>query len=487
MFGVQFPIRWRLTIWFTTLLLLALVGFSLLLYFTLQVNLNTRINDTLSLRAGQVQHEVNSDVSDTISAGLPLEPRNLVRDLQIGLLQEFAAPGVYVQILDLQATVIANSPNLSGNQLPVDPSTAVRATKGSNNLADVRVDEEQVRILSQPLKAENQIIGVLQVAESLQPFYDTMGQVRIWLIVGNILTLASAVGGGWWLVRRALRPVVQVTQTARKIALTRKFEERIPFKGNAKGKLDEIGQLATTFNRMIEELSRVFESNRQFMADTSHELRSPLTVIQGNLNLLRRGLGKIEAEEAIAEAEEEAVRLSRLIGELLLLAQADAEQVIEHEPVELERVMLKVARRAEQVAAAQQKNLTIELEQNDPALVYGDELRLSQAINNLVENAVLYTPDGGRIALKLETKLGFAQISVRDSGIGIAQEHLPQLFERFYRVDKARSRALGGTGLGLAIVKYVTEAHGGQVRVESEVDQGTLFEIRLPLTSPLPD
>jgi heavy metal sensor kinase len=476
------PIRWRLTLWFIGVLELALLGFSLLLYFTLQNNLSTRINDTLDLRANQVQYEVNSDVSDTVRNGHLPDPTTLAKDLQLGLLQEFAEPGVYVQILDLQGKPLTISPNLAGNQLPVDPTTVVRARNGTKSTNEIRVGDERLRILNQPLKANDQIIGVLQVAESLQPFYDTIDQVRWLLGVGNVLTLVVATLGGWWLVGRALRPVVQVTQTAQKIALTRRFDERIPLKGNnPKANLDEIGQLAATFNRMIEEISRVFENNRQFMADTSHELRTPLTVIRGNLNLLRRGLDKTEAEEAIAEADEEAVRLSHLVNDLLMLAQADAEQVIEFSPVQLDEVMHRVTRRAEQIVQAQHKVLKVELERNDSALVMGDEIRLSQAINNLVENAIRYTPDEGKVTLNLKNESGLALITVADTGIGIAPEHLAHLFERFYRVDKARSRALGGTGLGLAIVKYLTEAHGGQVRVESEPGKGSLFEIRLPL------
>jgi heavy metal sensor kinase len=397
------------------------------------------------------------------------------------LLEEFRDPGVYVQILDLQAKVVANSPNLSGNQLPVDLSVVLKAANGQSSTTEVKVSEERVRILSRPLSFSNQTLGVLQVAESLEPFTDTMDRVRWILIIGSLLTLAIATAGGRWFVKRALRPVVQVTQAARKIATTRKFEERLPLPTPTKGNLDEIGELSATFNQMIGELSRVFENNRQFMADTSHELRTPLTVIRGNLNLLRRGLSKEEADEAIAESEEEAERLSRLVGDLLVLAQADVGQVIEHLPVRLETVMPRVLRRAEQLVQVQHKDLTITLESNQPALVMGDEMRLLQAINNLVENAIHYTPDGGQITLRLETRPGTAFISVRDTGIGIAPEHLPHLFERFYRVDKARSRMLGGTGLGLAIVKYLSEAHGGQVRVESETGKGSLFEIRLPL------
>ncbi len=471
----QVPIRWRLTLWFSGLLLLALLGFSLLFYLTLQANLSTRIDDTLTLRAGQVQREFSD------SPGQGLDSQGLIRKLQIGLLQELAEPGVYVQILDKQGNVQAGSPNLFGNRLPPDATSMLKAENGESNLNEVRVGRERLRVLSQPLRGNGQIIGVLQVAESLEPFYDTMTRVRIWLIVGSVLTLLLAAVGGWWLVRRALRPVVQVTATARKIAATRSFDERIPLKEVGKGRLDEIGELSATFNQMIEELGQVFEKNKHLMADTSHELRTPLTVIRGNLNLLRRGLVGQEAEEALAESEEEAIRLSRLVGDLLLLSQADAEQVVEHAPVQLDTVMARVLRRCEQLAQTQQKKLEIELERNDAVIVSGDEGRLFQVINNLAENAVRYTPENGKVTLRLEKQASKALISVKDSGIGIAAEHLPHLFERFYRVDKARSRALGGTGLGLAIVKYLSEAHGGTVQVESEVGKGTLFEIRLPL------
>ncbi|MEI6045665.1 MAG: ATP-binding protein [Chloroflexota bacterium] len=479
----RLSIRWRLSLWFMGLLLLALVIFLLFFYFILQANLSSRIDETLDIRADQLQREINLDLNTTGQNNSSLDSQVLFRDLKVGLLKEFAEPGIYTQILDLQARIIASSPNLSGNQLPVDLSTVVRSASGQHSITEVRVGEERLRILSQPINSKGGTVGVLQVAESLQPFLETMSRVRLLLSVGTLLTLAGATAGGWWFVKRAMLPVVQVTQTARKIATTRNFAERLPLPNRTKGKLDEIGQLSATFNQMIEELSRVFENNRQFMADTSHELRSPLTVIRGNLNLLRRGLDKASAEEAIAEAEEEAERLSLLVGDLLLLAQTESERVVEYQPVQLDQLMLRVVRRAEQLVQAQQKNLEIKLESNQPALVMGDEMRLLQVINNLVENAARYTPDQGQIILRLEREPETALISVRDTGIGIPPEHLPRLFERFYRVDKARSRALGGSGLGLAIVKYLTEAHGGQVRVESVVGKGTLFEICLPLST----
>ena len=221
------------------------------------------------------------------------------------------------------------------------------------------------------------------------------------------------------------------------------------------------------------------------MADTSHELRTPLTIIQGNLDLLKRGLPPTEAAEAIEETREEAARLSRLVSDLLMLAQADAGMMVEHHEIDLPQVVRRSYHRAVQLAETQNKPVKLSLDKLDPARALGDEYRLDQAIFNLLDNAVRYTPQG-EIHVSLSVEQGGNQparavIAVKDTGPGIAAEHLPHLFERFYRVDKARSRALGGTGLGLAIVKYIAEAHEGEVKVESQPGVGSTFKIIIPV------
>lgn len=484
--GPILPIRWRLTAWFVGILAAVLLLFSLTLYFILQTNLLDRIDESLKNRAAEVQRSFEQ------LAQIANLNQEVPRALEIDTLEEFADPGVYAQVLDRQGKVLGDSTTLGKANLPIDPALVVAALSGTANTSEAQVSSERVRIYYTPLKIQNQLAGILQVGESMKPYTETLNRVRIFLLLVGGAAILIATLGGWWLTRRALRPVVSVTETARRIALTRDFDERIPQNPGFRGQEDEISDLAATFNHMIEELGRVFDTNRQFMADTSHELRTPLTIIKGNLDLLKRGLPPDQAAEAIEEASEEATHLSRLVTDLLLLAQADAGQMIERNPVALDKVAEKAFRRAEQLVQTQGKNLSLQIERLETATVLGDEYRLGQAIFNLLENAVRYTPEGGQIRLNLETSHAYpkypakevALLHVRDTGVGIAPEQQPHLFERFYRVDKARSRAQGGAGLGLAIVKYIIEAQGGVVQVESEVGKGSIFTLVLPLFNP---
>jgi two-component system, OmpR family, sensor kinase len=272
---------------------------------------------------------------------------------------------------------------------------------------------------------------------------------------------------------RALGPVAAVTRTARRIASTGHFEERLPLPRAR----DELAELTATFNEMIDRLGETIRRQREFIADASHELRGPLMVIRGNLDLLRLGLPGAEREASVKEATEEANRMARLVGDFLFLAEGDAREIVSQERIALDEVVREVFARALDVDRGTHD---VRLPECEPTTVCGDRDRLAQLLWNLVENALRYTPGGGEVLVSLLNHGAVAELSVADRGIGISAEQLPRIFERFYRADKARSRAKGGTGLGLAIVKQIAEAHGGQVRVRSEPGEGSTFTVVLP-------
>lgn len=243
----------------------------------------------------------------------------------------------------------------------------------------------------------------------------------------------------------------------------------------------ELGELAGAFNEILARLEQNVRRQRQFLADASHELRGPLMVIRGNLDLLQMDLPPEDRRAAAREAAEEAERMARLIADLLFLAEEDAHDRLESQPVAMEDVVAEVWQRAGTVDGARHE---LVLECNAPAVVQGDRHRLTQMLWNLVENALRYTEPGGRVALCSRLSEGALELKVTDTGIGIPAEHIPRLFERFYRVDRARSRDQSSTGLGLPIVKQVADAHGGRVRVESRLGAGSTFVVVLPATSP---
>jgi signal transduction histidine kinase len=228
---------------------------------------------------------------------------------------------------------------------------------------------------------------------------------------------------------------------------------------------------------MIEHLDRVFQSQRYFVADASHELRGPLTVIRGNLDLLKRKLDEEDRHESLNAIERESIRMSKIVDDLLLLAEVESGQLAQKQEVSLGNILSEEVERARSLAGERK----IIVKRQEDLAVRGDAQRLKQLLSNLVDNAIKYTPDHGTIILSLFRDDSWARMEVTDTGRGIAPEHLPHIFDRFYRVDKARPRGSGGTGLGLAIVKGIAEQHGGKITVTSQPGKGSTFTVWLKL------
>lgn len=294
----------------------------------------------------------------------------------------------------------------------------------------------------------------------------------ILLVLGSAGVLASFLAGTV-IAGRALRPIAALTETAQLIAAAREWSRRVP----ADQSRDELGHLAATFNGMLDSLEEAYQAQQRFVADASHELRSPLTSIQANLQLLETegALTAAERATAVREAHREARRLARLVADLLALARADAGIALRREPVELDRVLIETLRDTRHLVQGRRLQIT-DLE---PARVAGDQDRLAQLVLILVDNALKYTPPGGEIALGLRHSAGEAEVTVRDTGPGIPKEDLPRVFERFYRADPTRSRDPGGTGLGLPIARWIVEQHGGTIVLSNNPQGGLTATVRI--------
>ncbi|RIK37778.1 MAG: sensor histidine kinase, partial [Chloroflexi bacterium] len=342
----------------------------------------------------------------------------------------------------------------------------------------VSVQGANVRVMYWPFHVGGDVGAVIQVGESLRPMERTLERTRLILLVGGACIIVSGVVGGWLIARQALRPVRVLTDSVAEIARTGEFNRRVQQPETN----DEIGRLAATFNELLDRLGLLVSRQRALVADTSHELRNPLMVVRGNLELIAHNdLPARERAEAVADSLEEVDRMTRLVSDLLFLADADTRESIYRDAVQLNEIVESIAEDAALIATRDDGDRHVVLEVNDPLVVRGDPLRLRQLVWNLVENAVRYTPAGGTVTLSLRRLGAVAELTVSDTGIGIPPEHLPHIFERFYRVDRGRSRALGGTGLGLSIVRQVAESHGGQVRVRSKVGEGSTFTVALPV------
>jgi heavy metal sensor kinase len=336
--------------------------------------------------------------------------------------------------------------------------------------------------VSRPVQSQGSSTTVFQVARAEDTMEAALAQLRLVLMV--LSPLALIMGGiiGLLVTARALEPIDRITRTAESIGaedLARRLPEDV---GTTR---DEVGRLAATFNRMLDRLENAFKRQRQFTADASHELRTPLTLLLTHLEVtLTRPRDAAEYQHAMRGMREDVVRLQRLVEALLMLARADAgRERIEQKPLDLGDLVEKVVTAMQ--GLAHEHGVRLESEIMPELAVLGDEARLAELIVNLVQNAIQYTPAGGEVSVAAVVERGGeAALSVTDTGTGIAAEHLPHLFERFYRVDPARSSVVGGTGLGLSISRAIAEAHGGRIDVESQLGSGSTFTFRMPCMTP---
>jgi two-component system, OmpR family, sensor kinase len=468
-------LRLRLTLWYVGLLAAILIAFGVGLYSIVSFSLYDEVDTTLESKARDIE------VSLATVLAVQNDPMTVLRQGGVLLPKADAFAGsdinVYVQIADLDGSVISKSTNLGSQKFVVRTDELQDVKAGASIYSIFHINATRLRAYVAPLRnANNQVVGVIELAESLREVDTTLATLGA-RIAGSILAaLGIAAIGGAFLARSALAPIDRVSQTARAITLAHDLGKRIETPNTS----DEVGRLASTINEMLARIEDLFRVQQRFVADVSHELRSPLTAVRGNLDLLRRGAADDAGarEEGLAAIDSEVARMSRMVADLLMLAQADAGVPIAKESVELDTLLLDVYRQARMSS----DGVKVSLGDEDEAIILGDRDRLKQALLNLVGNAVKYTPSGGEVKLSLEKDEEWVRIAVRDTGIGIAPEHISHLFDRFYRVDKARARDAGGAGLGLSIAKSVVDAHNGRITVESQAGKGSKFTIWLPLT-----
>ena len=460
------PIRWRLTLWFALILSAILILSSVALHILLQEYLISHIDGHLRVYSAQVHGTLNTQE-------IPEPLDYAVIHSKLPPINEFASPGIYIQLVDSSGGVVVKSNNLGEQELPVNPYIISQGFAGNAIIETVAAgDGASIRVMVSPLYMRDLVL-LLEVAQSLNHVASTMSQVRWALLASTLVALVLATVSAGAIIKGALSPVSKISRTAKSIEASSDLSQRVGYSGPR----DEIGELATTFDHMIEHLDRVFQSQRYFVADASHELRGPLTVIRGNLDLLKRKLDEKERQESLNAMERESIRMSKIADDLLLLAETESGQLKQKRKVSLKEIVLGELERAKSLAI--ERKIIVDHKEN--LVVRGDAQRLRQLLANLVDNAIKYTPDHGTITLSLFKDDSWARMEVTDTGIGIAPDHLPHIFDRFYRVDKVRSRTSSGTGLGLAIVKGIAEQHGGKVTVTSRPGKGSTFTVWLKL------
>jgi heavy metal sensor kinase len=468
-------IRVRLTLWYALILGVVLVTFVAGVYVGLHKVLGDNLDESVNQQADAVAGVI------TLVDDRPVLPQAIV-DAALDDAEDEVDPDdpddladePFVRTWDADGRLVSNASALlppSGSEERVR-----RALGGTEQWAVLGSGEDSLRVLVRPLRRNGEIVGAIEVGQSREDLVEAIDAYRDIAMLATPAALLLASAGGWFLARRALAPIDEMTRVARRISgedLSARLDLQLPD--------DELGRLAATFDEMIARLDAAFRRQRRFTADASHELRTPLTALKGQVDVaLVRERTPADYQLVLAKVNDEVDRLIRLVGSLLTLTRADAGEIaLDREPVSLGDAVEGVAEQL--LPLAVERGVTLDVERGPTTTVLADQSLLLQLLFNLGDNAIKYSPDGAHVTLGWEQSDGCATIVVRDTGIGIPPEHVPHIFDRFYRVDRARGRSDGSTGLGLAISSWIVSAHNGTIEVQSEPGEGSEFRVRLPL------
>ncbi len=463
----RLSLRLRLTLWYVALLAMTLLIFSGYIYWRFHNSVMGQVD--VSLKAIASQALVNVDPEG--DRGIPAFQHT---EEMAALLHQTGETDIIVRLLSPTGKV------WDGVGYYRDVPVAVPGQEGFSTFTEG--DERTWRVYSLPLRsASGATVGWLQTIQRLDTVARTLEGLREQFYWGIPLALLLTALGGFFLADRALRPIDRITRTAYAISAS-DLSRRIHYHGTK----DELGRLADTFDAMLDRLQAAFEHERRFTDDAAHELRTPLTILKGQLGVtLSRPRSPAEYERTLRGLEQEVDRLIRLSTDLLFLSRLDQGRVFwRREPMNLSD-LLHVA--VEQIGAlAAEKDVALSDAVEEALWVRGDQDHLIRLFLNLLDNALKYTPAGGKVQVMGRRAGAWVEVAVRDSGPGIPAEALPHLFDRFFRVDADRSRRTGGAGLGLAIAREIVRRHGGTLTVQSREGEGTTFIVRLPAETSAP-
>jgi heavy metal sensor kinase len=454
------PLRIRLTGWYGAILALALALAGCIAWVAMRANLYSAIDTDLRDRVLAAATDLTQELHQHGDS-----------DLRAHLLEHGGGDAWQIRAPDgswLYRTAAANEHD---TPLPIVPPGR-RATEFTN----IAVGRSRFRAAAATTDDGGGGTYTIQLLEPLDPVDNALAWFAQTMALASPVLLVVACAGGYWISRRALSPVDRITTTARAIT-AQHLSDRIP----ATRSRDELQRLTDTLNGMLDRLEQAFARVTQFTGDASHELRTPVALIRTTADvLLRHPRTDDQWREGVRSIQAESARMTQLLDNLLMLARADASaEPCVFRSVDLNEVVGAACGAAAPLAQLKGLELT-RSESGPPVGVRGDAPLLERLFVTLLDNAVKYTPTAGQIVVTIEQGGGVAAVAIRDSGIGIPEEDLPKIFERFYRSDKARSRESGGSGLGLAIARWIVEVHGGSIEVTSRLGAGSEFRVTLP-------
>ncbi|WP_434564414.1 HAMP domain-containing sensor histidine kinase [Thermoanaerobacterium thermosaccharolyticum] len=452
---IYFPIKLKLTLWYTLFLIIIIATFGITIYFSVQKM--TLVNEDAFLK---------SQTSQIIST-IDVENGKLTTDSEpfytntnfYGALYSY--PDMRLLESNLSKDVLNRYIDLKNDFL--------------GKFKTIQIGDDTWRIYSEPVYADQKIIGIIVLAQPLNLAEIAMNNLfQLFIILIPFLIVISILGG-FLLANRALRPISYMTKIAREISMG-DLSKRL----NLLYTNDEVGHLAQTFDMMIDKIDESIKKQKQFTNDASHELRTPIAVIQGQAESMLENNHDIEEyKRTLSIIFDEARHMGKLVSNLLLLARSDSNtDKLNMESLNFSELLEGIVEELKPVAKS--NNVDLCLTKNELSYIYGDQTRLTQLFYNIIDNAIKYNLPGGHINVVVENNGYYIKTSIQDTGIGIPEEHINHIFERFYRVDKARSRQSGGNGLGLSICQWIATVHGGKIDVISKEGHGSTFIVWLP-------
>ncbi len=480
-------LRLKLILWYSGLLAVVLLVFGIALVSVTRWVLIYSLDQSLTDTSEQILA-----TTQLLASGSAATEELILRLPESELLFD---PSVSMQVWDVNdlssPRLISQSSNLSSFTDPLDPVALTQEAhmmRGGEDtvdpiLSETRVGDEfwraQTTLL--PLFGRNY---VLQTGTSLQMVNNASEGLLVIIGLELVMALIGSLMLGWALTNRTLHRIDVIATAANRVSASEDLKKRLPYDGP----MDEIGRLTAVYNQMMCRLEHLFSVQQRFVGDVSHELRTPLTAIRGHVDLIKRYGMDADSLDAI---ESEVNRMNRMVSDLLLLAKADyGGLTLTMRLVELDELVSEVYRSAR--GLTKERNLKLTIRDYEPIQIEGDPDRLTQLLLNLVSNAIKFTPDGGEICINLRHTLTDAVLEVKDTGIGICDDDMQRVFDRFFQADTSRVRGDGlgrgeGVGLGLSIAKWIVEAHHGRITVDSVVGEGTTFTVYLPLLEPAPE
>ena len=462
----------KISLWYFVVTLTILLAFSLATYFGMKQLLFDAIDNELGIVKENIQLSFNPSIHQ-------FQELNNNKGKYNPFLQ------YYIVIYDTNGSPVYNSLLAEDIQLNI-PLVKEKISEGYTIITEVNTNstylkkmkngEITFRIINSKLFYKNKFSGWITVGVSIERLETSMEKLLNVLLTSIILSVILIAVGGYFLTKKSLNPVDQITKRANKISHSN-LTERIEIENEE----DELGKLSIVLNNLLDRLQKAFENQKQFMADAAHELKTPLSILRSHWESeLNNPELSLEIKETLVHDVETITRLNHLINNLLLLSQSDSSSYIfDDNKIRLDELISEVV--SDTKILAEMKNHRLEIVDLPKIELRGDRMRLYQLFFNLIDNAIKYTQSGGTIWISMRQSKDEVKIEIRDNGPGIPAEDLPHIFDRFYRIQKDRNRKTGGSGLGLSICKLIAELHNGSCNVESKVGAGTSFIISLPL------